>query len=154
MALIKSLDPGRLVIVTDSGEQSLWIQAARVGDMVGITTYRKVWVHLWGRLGFYFEFPLPAVSYFRRALLIEKIFGKEVIGIELQAEPWAPNLFYDEPLVEQEKTMSLMQFKKNVAYAKKTGLDTFYLWGVEWMYWLKATHQKPEIWNEAKKLFK
>lgn len=153
VALIKSLDPGRPVIITDSGEQSLWIQAAQVGDIVGITTYRKVWVRLWGRLGFYFEFPLPPISYFRRALLVERIFGKEVIGIELQAEPWAPSPFYGESLAEQEKTMSLAQFKKNVAYAKKTGLDTFYLWGVEWMYWLKTTHQQPEIWNEAKTLF-
>jgi len=33
------------------------------------------------------------------------------------------------------------------------GLSTFYLWGGEWTYWLKKTQNKPEIWDEAKKLF-
>ena len=154
IALIKQLDPARPVIITDSGEQSLWWQAAYFGDRVGVTTYRKVWVHLWGPLGFYFEFPLPAVSYWRKAQLVRTIFHKEVFGAELQAEPWAPNLFYNEPLTQQEKSMNLDQFKKNVEYAKKTGLDTFYLWGAEWQYWMKETQGRPEIWNEARKLFK
>ena len=76
-----------------------------------------------------------------------------MIVVEFQAEPWGPKLLYDSPLEEQEKTMNLEQFKQNIEFAKKNGLDKFYLWGVEWMYWLKETQQKPEIWNEAKKLF-
>ena len=49
--------------------------------------------------------------------------------------------------------MNLDQFKKNIAYAKKTGFDQFYLWGAEWWYWLKDEHNRGEIWNEAKNLF-
>ena len=37
---------------------------------------------------------------------------------------------------------------------KKTGLDTFYLWGVEWWYWMKTAQNQPAIWTEAKTLFK
>ena len=153
VALIKSLDAARPVIVSESGEQSLWFGAARIGDVVGVTTYRKVWFHIYKDYGFYINFPLPASMYGRKAHLVEKLFGKKVIGVELQAEPWNAKPFYDVPLSEQEKSMDFQQFKDNVAYAKNTGLDTFYFWGVEWWYWLKETQQKPEIWEEAKQLF-
>ena len=71
----------------------------------------------------------------------------------LQAEPWVYKTFYDVPLAEQEKTMNIDIFKANISYAKQTGFDEFYLWGVEWWYWLKTTQNQPQIWNEAKKLF-
>lgn len=153
VALIKSLDPLRPVIITDSGEQSLWMEAAKIGDIVGTTLYRKVWVHLTDKLGFYLDFPIPAISYRIKAKIIEKIFNKEVINVELQAEPWFPSIYIDTPLEEQEKSMNVTQFKKNVGYARKTGLDTFYFWGAEWWFWLKEVHHKPDIWLEAKKLF-
>jgi len=60
---------------------------------------------------------------------------------------------YDSPLEEQKKTMDLEQFKKNIEFAKKTGLKEFYLWGSEWWYWMKEIQKQPEIWDEAKKLF-
>jgi hypothetical protein len=154
VALVKSLDSVRQVLISDSGEQSLWLKAAGIGDIVGVTTYRKVWVHITDRYGFYVNFPLPAKSYWLKARLIKKLFVKKVIGVELQAEPWVKDVYGNTTLEEQEKTMNLGQFKKNVEYAKKTGLDTFYFWGAEWWYWLKEKHQKPEIWNEAKELFK
>ena len=79
--------------------------------------------------------------------------NKEVIAVELQAEPWCPNLVYDCELAEQEKTMNLEQFKKNIEFARNTGLKEFYLWGGEWWYWLKEKQNNPEIWDEARKLF-
>lgn len=151
--LIKLLDPSRPIIITDSGEQSLWIGAAKIGDIVGTTLYRKVWVHITDKLGFYFEFPIPAMNYQIKAMIIKKLFGKDVINVELQAEPWIQDVYIDTPLEEQERSMNLEQFKKNVEYAKATGLNKFYFWGAEWWYWLKKTQGKPEIWNEAKKLF-
>ena len=153
VALIKSLDSARPVIVSDSGEQSSWFAVAKIGDTVGVTMYRKVWVHIVGDIGFYTSFPIPPVFYWRKAQLVNYFFDKPVICGELQAEPWAPKLFYDVSLAEQEKTMNLQQFKDNISYARQTGLDTFYFWGSEWWYWLKTTQNKPEIWNEAQKLF-
>ena len=150
---VKSLDPSRKVIVSDSGEQSLWLGAGKRGDIVGITMYRRVWSKITDKFGFYFDSFLPAVHYWKKAQLIDKFFNKKVICIELQAEPWAPQLTYDVSLKEQEKSMNLEIFKNNIKYAKNTGLDTFYFWGVEWWYWLKEKHNQPEIWNEAKKLF-
>jgi len=154
--LVKLLDPppyydgGRPIIISDSGEGSFWIKAAKLGDIVGITMYKKVW---FSQLGFYVHYPFPPTFYWRKAKIIEKFFGKKVICVELQAEPWGPKLLYDSPLEEQEKTMDLERFQKNVEFAKKTGLDKFYLWGAEWWYWLKEKQNDPAIWNEARKLF-
>jgi hypothetical protein len=49
--------------------------------------------------------------------------------------------------------MDLEQLQKNISYAKRTGLDTFYLWGSEWWYWLKEEKGESQIWQEIKKLF-
>lgn len=154
VALIKSLDSSKPVIISDTGEWSLWWQAGQIGDVVGTTLYRRVWVRIIDGVGFYTNVWLPAKAYGLRLRLIRGLLNKPVINVELQAEPWASRPFYDVPLAEQEKSMSLAQFKKNIMYAKKTGLNEFYLWGVEWMYWLKEKHNKPEIWNEAKILFR
>ena len=150
---IKSIDSTRPVIVSDSGEYSSWFTAAKIGDIVGTTIYRKVWVHLTDKYGFYTSIFFPPQSYWIKAQIVKKLFNKEVINVELQAEPWVRNVFADIPLEEQEKTMDLKQFKRNIEFAKNSGLSTFYLWGGEWTYWLKKTQNKPEIWDEAKKLF-
>lgn len=151
---VKSLDPSRPIIISDSGEQSLWFGAAKIGDKVGTTMYRKVWGRINDEFGFHIDSFLPPVYYWRKAELIKRIFGKEVIAVELQAEPWASKLFYDVPVEEQLKTMNLEQFQKNIEYAKRTGLKEFYFWGSEWWYWMKTTQNQPEIWDEAKTLFK
>lgn len=157
--LVKSLDPSRQVIVSDSGELSLWLNASKIGDVLGATMYRRAWVNIssFGLnipfRGFYGNYLMPPIFYWRKAEIIKYIFNKKVICVELQAEPWAQKPFYDVPLEEQYKTMDLQKFRDNIKYAKETGLDTFYFWGVEWWYWLKETQNKPEIWAEAKKLF-
>ncbi|MDI6602674.1 MAG: beta-galactosidase [Patescibacteria group bacterium] len=149
--LVKSLDfQKRPILISDSGEGSFWIKAARFGDIVGTTMYEKIWFR---QLGFYIHYPFPPTFYWRKAQIIKKFFGKKVICIELQAEPWGPALLYDLPLEEQKKTMNLEQFKNNIEFAKKTGLKEFYLWGAEWWYWLKIKQNQPEIWEEVKKLF-
>ena len=171
--LVKSLDlKNRPIIISDSGEGSFWIQAAKFGDIVGTTMYKKVWFtpleilnkiqkltngpkFLTGfhQLGFYIHYPFPPIFYWRKAQLIEKIFGKKVIVVELQAEPWGPKLLYELPLKEQEKSMNLRQFQENIEFAKKTGLDAFYLWGGEWWYWMKVKQNNSRIWEEARNLF-
>lgn len=142
--------PKRPIIISESGEFSFWTRAAKAGDIVGTTIYRRIWSK---EFKVYVTHIFPATFYHRKAKLIKWIFNKEVICIELQAEPWGPKLLYDLPLEEQEKSMDLERFQKNIKFAKKTGLNEFYLWGTEWWYWLKEKQNKPEIWNQAKKLF-
>ena len=151
IALVKQLDPyKRPIVITESGEIPLWFNAAQLGDIVGYSLYKKVWVK---ELGMYFTYPFPPVYYARKRWLIEKFFKKKVICTELQTEPWGPHLLYDIPLEEQFKTMNLAQFKKMIQFAKNTGQDLTYLWGVEWWYWLKTKHNNSEIWQEAQKLW-
>ncbi len=149
--LVKSLDDNqRPVVVSESGEFPFWFKAAKYGDVVGHTLYRVVWSQ---EFKFYFRPPLPPIFYNRKSWLINTLFNKKVICSELQAEPWSPVLLYDSTLEEQSKTMDLGKFKKVIDYAKRTGEDTFYLWGTEWWYWMKVKHNQPEIWEEAKKLW-
>ena len=150
VALVKKLDSDHPVVVSDTGEWSLWFEAARLGDIVGTTLYRKVWFK---SLGLYISYPLPPVFYARRAWLVEKLFGKRVVNVELQAEPWGPTLLYDLPKEEQGKTMNLVRFRNVINFAKRTGFDEFYLWGAEWWYWLK-TQGEDSIWEEARGLFR
>ncbi len=116
--LVKSLDPNRKIIITDSGSNSFWFEPARLGDIVGISIYEKVWFH---ELNNYVIYPFPPIFYQRKALIINKIFDKNVICVELQTEPWGPGLLYTSPLEEQEKTMNLEQFKKILNLPKKLG---------------------------------
>ena len=149
IALVRSIDE-RMIIISESGEGSFWLQAAELGDMVTITMYREAWFE---QLNRYVEYPFKPIFYWRKAQVIKKLYDKEVICGELQAEPWGPKLLYDSPLEEQKKTMDLIQFRKNIDFASQTGLKEFTLWGAEWWYWLKIKHKQPEIWDEAKKLF-
>jgi beta-galactosidase GanA len=151
VALVKALDPRqRPVIISDSGEWSFWFQAARIGDIVGTTLYRTAWIK---ELNRYSNYPFPPVFYHRKAELVKKIFGKKVINIELQAEPWGPKLLYDVSLAEQRKTMTISKFRENLEFARATGLDAFYLWGGEWWYWLKEKKGDSSFWDEAKTIF-
>jgi hypothetical protein len=139
------------VIVSDSGELSFWIQVGRIGDIASTTMYRKVWFHEIGR---YVEYPLPPVFYGRKAQIIKTLFDKEVIVGELQAEPWGPEkLLYDTTVEEQDAAFDLAQFRKNIAFAKQTGLKEFYLWGAEWWYWRMKGVGDSDFWDEAHKLF-
>lgn len=148
--LVKSFDyKKRPVVVSESGEFPLWFKAAKYGDIVGHTLYRVVWS---SEFKVYFRPYFPSIFYNRKSWLIDKLFNKDVICVELQAEPWGPTLLYDLPVEEQEKSMNLEQFKKIIQFAKNTGTDTFYLWGSEWWYWMKENQNRPEIWDEVKSL--
>ena len=149
--LVKLLDrQKRPVIISDTGEFSLWLKAAKIGDIVGTTMYKRVWSK---ELHIYFYAPFPPLFYWLKAQLVKALSDKEVQCVELQAEPWGPVLLYNLPIEEQQKSMDPEKFKHNISFAKKTGLDTFYLWGTEWMYQMKTKYNQPEIWEEVKKLF-
>jgi len=151
VALVRSFDPNHKIVISDSGEGSFWTKAARIGDALSITMYRKAWFEAFNSN---VNYPFPPVFYYRKALLIQWIFGKSIFCGELQGEPWARDVSYRIPVEEQLKSMDLRQFIKNINYAKETGLSEFYLWGTEWAYWLKEKYNDPSIWEESKKIFK
>ncbi len=102
----------------------------------------------------YLKYPLEPEFFKIKTRIMEMFFGKKpIIGIELQAEPWLKKRPPEIPLEEQLKVFDLNQFKENIEYAKSVGFEKNYLWGIEWMYWMKEKQNHPEFWDEAKKLF-
>lgn len=148
--IVKKIDHKHKVIITDSGEMSFWFDAAKLGDVVGITMYTKVWSEPIKRD---FHYPFPATFYGKKAMLINNFFNKEVWCLELQAEPWMKNLIQYSSIEDQLENMNLERFKHNIEYAKNTGLNTFYFWGAEWWYYMQEKNHNSSFLNEAKKLW-
>ncbi|OGI25039.1 MAG: hypothetical protein A3J76_02285 [Candidatus Moranbacteria bacterium RBG_13_45_13] len=147
---VRNADPNHKIMVTDSGELSIWVRAAKRADVFGTTMYRIIHKNPIG----YFKYPLPPKFFWLKANITHLFFpGKPIVVSELQAEPWGPKLIYDLTLEEQEKSMSLAQFHENIEYAEKVGFPEYYLWGAEWWYWLKIKHNRPEFWEAAKVIF-
>jgi Beta-galactosidase len=147
--LVKTLDPSRPVIVTDSGELSFWVRTGWNADILGISMYRETW-NKW--LG-YFYYPITPAFYRQKAAAVYPIV-KKVIVTELQAEPWPAHQtsIPQTPIAEQYKSMNIQRFRDNVEFARRVGFPEVYLWGVEWWYWIRERGDSS-FWNEAKNLF-
>jgi hypothetical protein len=150
IALARSLD-SRPIVITDSGELSFWVPAARRADIFGTTMYRDTYSNLLKR---YIHYPIEP-GFFRFKKNYTRVFArpKEWVVIEMQAEPWGPKPFQDLSQTERDKTMSPEKFKEMINFSSQTGFKTFYLWGVEYWFWEKTVNNKPEMWEEARKLF-
>ena len=154
IALVKSLDARRPIMITDSGELSLWTQSAGLSEILGATLYRTVW-HKW--LGIVKHYQYNPLFYRLRAELAKRIKGNQkVIIAELQAEPWGSKnrSLTEMPAGEQLKDFSLNDLKGNLEFARKTGLPEIYLWGCEWTWWLKAKQNNSSYWNLMKEAIK
>lgn len=149
--LVRSLDPDRPILVTESGELSMWWRIAPYGDLVGVTMYRRVWSDVFER---YITFPIPAVWYRLKAAIVKAVFHKPVLNVELQMEPWGDGLPSKVSPEKEAYTMSPRLFVNNLNYARHTGLAEVYLWGAEWWYFKKTVQNDPAYWNLAKELFK
>lgn len=150
IALVHSLDPNHPVLVTDSGELSLWIHAAKRGDVFGTTLYRHIYQRTFG----YMTYPIgPNFFHFKTWLVKLLTPQRHFIVIELQAEPWVPGWIADFPLEEQFRTMDEHKLDENVQYARAVGFPEVYLWGGEWWYWLKTKKHYNALWDEGKKIF-
>lgn len=158
IALVRSLDPSRPILVTDSGELSLWLFAAKRGDIFGTTMYRNVWSKLISPYVGYITYPLPPKFFWLKANLVHLFFGadKKIINAELQAEPWTPWGPWGPGFVkimsvpEQDETMSPAHFYENIEYARDVGFSEVYLWGVEWWYLMKEKYDRPFFWEAAR----
>jgi hypothetical protein len=149
ISLVRSLD-SRPIVVTDSGELSVWVGAARRADIFGTTMYRDTYS---GFFKSYIHYPLtPAFFRFKKNLVSWFVKPKEWVVIELQAEPWCAESCQNLSQAERDQTMNLEKFKNMIEFARQTGFKDFYLWGVEWWYWEMA-QGRPEVWNYAKSLF-
>ncbi len=152
IALVKKLDPTRPVLVTDSGELSLWIRAAKRGDLFGTTLYREIYTHRFG--GRYIEYPVsPAFFHIKTAFTKLFTHQENFMVIELQAEPWAPGWVDNYGVEEQFKTMNEEKLRDTLVYAQRLEFPEIYLWGGEWWYYLKVRKNYDGLWETGKELF-
>ena len=147
--VLKSIDTAHPVVITDSGELSLWLPTGMTADVLGISMYRVTWNQWLG----YFYYPITPAFYWKKADALYPIV-KKVIVTELQAEPWPSKQrsIPDTPLDEQYQSMNISTFYKNIEFARRVGFPDVYLWGVEWWYWVKEKGD-PDFWNAARTLF-
>lgn len=141
--LVRSLDP-RPIIVTESGELSTWLGAARRADVVGISLYRTVWTRFIGAL----VYPLTPSFYNRHADFVRH-WAKDVIITELQAEPWGDKPIKEQTLQEQRQSFDLTRFNKNIEFVRQTNISTALIWGAEYWYFLKQAGQS-NLWDRAR----
>lgn len=150
IAKVKDIDQGRNpVMVTDSGELSFWVDAAKRADIFGTTMYRTVYSSKHG----FIKYPIGP-NFFKLKKKITEIFAgqKDVIVIELQGEPWIDGWTVSQPMEKQLQSMNASILRDNVRFAKNTGFSEVYLWGVEWWFWLKK-EKNDSLWEEARLLF-
>ncbi len=150
IAAVRAID-SRPIVISDSGELSIWVRAAKRADIFGTTMYRDTYsVHLKR----YVHYPISP-GFFRFKKNITKLFAKpdKWIVIELQAEPWTKVPYQYATQEERDRTMNLQKFREILEFGRKTGFNEFYLWGVEWWYWEKEVNNNPSLWEEARKLF-
>lgn len=150
--LVRKVDPNRPIVLTETGEWRLGTDAMQLSDIFGISLYRSAYMPIIGS----YNYPFPASYYYYKSTFIRKFFApsnKKTIITELQAEPWVSGSIIDTPIERQLNLFSIERFLSTIEFAKKTGFEEIYLWGVEWWYFMKENNH-PEYWEYAKELFK
>ena len=143
---IRGLD-SRPILMTESGELSFGIKSALVADIVGTSLYREVWNATFG----FIEYPLPPSFYARKAKLLAPWVSRFIVT-ELQLEAWAPKGILNIPIEEQLQLLGPERMRQRLQYARATGLDEIYTWGMEWWWYLKLKGY-PQLWEVAREEF-
>lgn len=149
IALVRSLDGTRPILVTDSGNLGTWKGAYKHGDAFGTSVYVYFWNPDLGQ----FKTLLPPAFYRIKENIMKLLYGdKKTFLIELSAEPWLLEPVVDVPLEVQYSRMDVTKFNEILDYARQTRYDTQYLWGAEWWYWLKLKGE-AHMWDRARTLY-
>lgn len=150
IALVRKLDPTRPILVTDSGNLGLWKGAYSRGDAFGTSMY----VYLWNDKVGPIKSRLPPSFYRAKAGLMGLVYGKkEVMLIELSAEPWLLTPVTEAPLDTQLARMDIEKFNEILLGAKDTRFEKQFLWGAEWWYYLQEQGH-PEFWERAREVYR
>ena len=148
--LVRTLDPTRLVSITDSGNLGTWFGAYSRADIFGTSVYVHLWNPEFGQL----KTILPGWFYRVKDNFMGILFGeKPSVLIELSIEPWLIEPIVEAPLDVQFSRMNLQKFEEILDYAEETHFDRQYLWGAEWWYWLHVKHDRSEMWERGIELY-
>lgn len=150
IALVRSLDSTRPILVTDSGNLGTWKGAYSHGDVFGTSVYVYFWNPELGQ----FKTILPPWFYRLKEGALQIVYGaKKTFLIELSAEPWLLSPVVDTSLEVQYARMNLDKMNEIIEYAKETRYTNQYLWGAEWWYWLHLQGES-HMWERGKTLFR
>lgn len=148
LELVKKIDQ-RPVIISATGELSLWRKEIKIADIFGTTMYRVVHNKFLG----YLKYPYSS-SFYKYKANLNNIKPKDAFILELQAEPWInKEKTLDSNSKKYLKSFNLDQFKANAQFALNTDFNRAYLWGVEWWYLRNKVMGDPIYWDFAKTLF-
>ena len=112
--------------------------------------YREVYTAEYG----HWRYPIGPNFFKIKRKMIEWLADQpNAIVIELQGEPWVKGWTTHAPLAAQLASMNADILKDNVEFAKKTGVSEVYIWGVEWWYWMRVSHNDSSLWETAKVMF-
>lgn len=153
IAAVRTLDPGRKILLTDGGEFGDWYRASKRGSIFGTTLYRKVHTRYFGEL----TYPITPEIYPLKRDIVRFLTDKpeqNFIIIELGTEPWGDKQIFEMTMAEQMENFSMKDFRSNVEYALECRYDTYYLWGAEWWYYLKKKHGVDGYWHYAADVFR
>lgn len=149
IALVKSLDKTRKILVTDSGNLGTWAKPYKQGDLFGTSVY----VYLWNPDIGPFKSLLPPSFYRVKTSLMEMLYGKkESLLIELSLEPWLLQPVITTSKEIQLERMNIEKFNEIIDFARKTRFEKQYLWGAEWWYFMKE-HGYPDFWERGRGIF-
>ncbi len=147
---IRALDGTRPILVTDSGNLGKWRGPYKHGDTFGTSVYVYFWNPELGQ----FKTVLPPWFYRVKKNFFSLIYGeKEVMLIELSAEPWLLEPVTNVDAETQYTRMNVTKLNDILKYAEDTHFEKQYLWGAEWWYWLR-TQGQPEMWERGLEIFK
>jgi hypothetical protein len=143
IAIVKEIDFDTPVLITDSGELSLWNSSYKRGDQFGSTFYVYT-------ANNYFEDVRSFMShnsYRYKLFIMNLIHGeKPTYLIEVSIEPWLTKPIINTSFKEQLSKMNVKRAKIILDIASQTGFTEQYLWGPEWWYYLKLNGY-PELWD-------
>jgi len=146
--MVKRLDPTRPTYMSLSDEHGFPF-GQPTPDGYGFSIYRVVYSTTFP-IHFYLTYPITDWYHRLRMLAIIHIKHRPVFIHELQLEPWGPKDTQDLTVAEQNRSMSTQQMQKSLEFARKTGIQTEYLWGGEWWYWRLTHFHDPGPWNVVK----
>lgn len=147
--LVKKLDPQHTAIINRSNNALGTPVGAPVGDLYGVSIYRRVWDATLTKR--YLEYPEPAWFYAFMAGIQKITQGRELMIHEMQAEAWSPSGTINEiSLEEQNKSLSAERLAGRFTFARDTGLRTIDMWGAEYWYYRQQVLHDPSLWNVAR----
>lgn len=140
------------IILTESGELSLWFKASGYPDILGTTLYRTVII---GKTDIVVRHVFPPWYYRARSNIVKMINGnlEDVIVAELQGEPWASKPIIEADQEQLDATMNPEQFEHNIEFTESVGFPEVWWWGVEWWYY-ESQNGDDYYWERARELFR